>query len=114
MLRAAAWICVVLLAVLSLVPGHAQIRTGAPGIVEHIIAYCATAALFTAGYPEAKRAHIIVGLACYAGILEIAQTVVPDRSATVLDFCGSSLGVILGCLLGVVLQRKARPTTPAN
>ena len=110
MLRIAAWICVVLLAVLSLVPGHAQIRTGAPGIVEHVVAYCATAALFTIGYRAANRAYIILGLVCYAGMLEGAQSFVPDRSATIWDFGGSSLGVVLGCLLGVVVARARSMT----
>src|SRR5262245_43588668 len=96
MLRPAAWICVVLLAVLSLVPGHAQIRTGAPGIVEHIVAYCVTAAVFMLGYPAASRVRIVLALVCYAGALELAQLLVPDRSATVWDFGGSSFGVVLG------------------
>jgi VanZ family protein len=111
-MRAAAWICVVLLAVLSLVPGHAQIRTGAPGIVEHIVAYSATAAVFTIGYPAASRVRIILGLVCYAGVLEFAQTFVPDRSATAWDFGGSSLGALLGCLIGAVVAR-VRLTPPA-
>jgi VanZ family protein len=110
MLRIAAWVCVALLAVLSLVPGHAQIRTGAPGIVEHIVAYCATAAVFTLAYPAASRARIILALVCYAGVLEVTQSFVPDRSATVWDFGGSSLGVALGCLIGAAVAR-ARTTT---
>jgi VanZ family protein len=113
MLRPAAWICVVLLAALSLVPGHAQIRTGAPGIVEHIVAYCATAAVFTLGYPATSRTRIVLALVCYAGVLEVAQAVVPDRSATVWDFGGSSLGVVFGCLIGAIVAR-ARPTPPAQ
>jgi hypothetical protein len=113
MLRSAAWICVLLLAVLSLVPGHAQIRTGAPGIIEHIGAYCATAALFTVAYPAVNRARIILGLVCYAGVLELAQSLVPDRSATVWDFGGSGLGVLLGVLIGAAVGR-ARPTPLAK
>jgi len=113
MLRPAAWICVVLLAVLSLVPGHAQIRTGAPGIVEHIVAYAATAAVFTLGYPAASRTRIILALVCYAGLLEFAQSLVPDRSATVWDFGGSSLGVVLGCLIGAIVAH-ALPAPPAQ
>jgi hypothetical protein len=67
MLRLAPWLCVVLLAVLSLVPGDAQIRTGAPGIAEHVMAYCGTAVLFTVGYPARGPVQIILGLAGYAG-----------------------------------------------
>lgn len=109
MLRLAPWLCVVLLAVLSLVPGDAQIRTGAPGIAEHVMAYCGTAVLFTVGYPARGPVQIILGLAGYAGVLEIAQAFVPGRYATLYDLSGGVLGVILGCLIGVFLRRKFPP-----
>ena len=47
--RAAAWFCIVLIAILSLVPARLEIRTGwLPGLVEHVLAYMGTAA-FLAG-----------------------------------------------------------------
>jgi len=106
MLRPASWVCVVTLAVLSLAPGDAQIRTGAPGIAEHVMAYCGTAVLFTVGYPALGPAQIILGLAGYAGVLEIAQAFVPGRYATLCDLGGGVLGVILGCLIALFLRRK--------
>ena len=113
MLRIAAWSCVVLLAVLSLVPGDVQIRTGAPCVLEHVIAYCGTAALFTAAYPT-RRTRIIIGLVGYAGVLELAQLWVPDRLASLFDFAGSSLGVVLGCLLGAFLARRSGSVKPSR
>jgi VanZ family protein len=109
MLRLAAWMCVVLLAVLSLVPGYALIRTGAPGIAEHVIAYAATAALFTLAYPAVGRVQIILWLIGYAAVLEIAQAYVPGRYATLYDFSGGGGGAVLGCLVGTFLLRKFRP-----
>jgi VanZ family protein len=108
LLGLAAWTCVVLLAVLSLLPGDAQIRTGAPGIAEHVVAYGATAAFFTLAYPALGRVPIVLGLVAYAGLLEIAQAYVPGRYATLYDFTGGGGGVILGCLLGTLLLRQFR------
>src|SRR5262245_6084397 len=112
MLRAAAWVCVVLLAVLSLVPGHVQIRTGAPGVLEHVVAYCGTATLLTAAYPATQRVLIAAGLICYAGVLELAQLYVPDRLASVFDFAGGSLGAVLGCAIGAFIARRFRSAPP--
>jgi VanZ family protein len=90
-------------------PGHVQMRTGLPGVLEHVLAYCGTAVLFTTAYPAAGRARIMAALVCYAAVLEIGQLFVPDRSATLFDFGGSSLGVVLGCLLGTALARRSQP-----
>jgi len=109
MLRLAAWMCVVLLAVLSLVPGGVLVRTGAPGIAEHVIAYAATAALLTLAYPAVGRWQVILGLVGYAALLEIAQAYVPGRHATLYDFTGGVGGVVLGCVVGTFLLRKFRP-----
>jgi hypothetical protein len=45
-LRLPAWGCVVLLAVLSLLPAEEMVRTGVDGHLEHVIAYAGTAFLF--------------------------------------------------------------------
>jgi hypothetical protein len=109
LLRLASWMCVVLLAVLSLVPGDMLVRTGAPGIAEHVIAYGATAALFTLAYPAVGRIQLMLWLVGYAAVLEIAQAYVPGRHATLYDFTGGVGGVVLGCLIGTFLLRKSRP-----
>jgi VanZ family protein len=112
LLRLAAWTCVVLLAVLSLVPGDAQIRTGAPGIAEHVIAYGATTVLFVLAYPAIGRVQLILCLIGYAAVLEIAQAYVPGRYATLYDFSGGVGGVALGCLIGTWLLGRFRPDKP--
>ena len=45
-LRLPAWGCVILLAVLSLLPAEEMVRTGVDGHLEHVIAYAGTAFLF--------------------------------------------------------------------
>jgi hypothetical protein len=43
-LRVLTWCCVILLAVLSLLPAQQMVRTGFPGRLEHFVAYAGSAA----------------------------------------------------------------------
>src|SRR5271169_207975 len=49
-LRVLTWCCVILLAVLSLLPAEQMVRTGLPGRLEHFVAYAGSAAIAVAGY----------------------------------------------------------------
>ena len=53
-LRALTWGCVILLAILSLLPDQQMVRTGLPGRVEHFVAYAGSAAIAVAGYGDPK------------------------------------------------------------
>jgi VanZ family protein len=92
-IRALTWFCVVLLAVLSLLPAQEMVRTGFPGRVEHIVAYAGSAAIAMAGY-EARRgvAQIVAGFWVYAGILEYLQHFSPGRHPAIEDFMASAVG----------------------
>jgi len=94
-LRAAAWLCVPILAYLSLVPDEFQTRTSAPGYVEHFVAYCGTAVLFALSYPE-KRMQIAASLVSYGIVLEMLQGLSPGRESRVVDACVSGAGAIVG------------------
>jgi len=62
-LRVLTWVCVVVLAVLSLTPGEEiePLRTDLPGQVEHIIAYAGSGAIAMAGYGLNRRPFWIIG-----------------------------------------------------
>lgn len=62
-LRFLTWCCVVLLAVLSLLPAQAMVRTGLPGQFEHFIAYTGSAAIATAGY-GLSRGGVVIRAPC--------------------------------------------------
>ena len=71
-LRVLTWCCVILLAILSLLPAEEMVRTGLPGRLEHFAAYAGSAAIAVAGYgatprerPDYRR---LVGLRGYPGI----------------------------------------------
>jgi VanZ family protein len=97
--RLAAWACVVLLAVLSLLPGEEMIRTGLNSRIEHVIAYLGTMLLVGAAYGlRLGLFRLAVMLIAYAGVLEIGQIFSPGRHASVFDFAASSSGVIVGAI----------------
>src|SRR5262249_45343046 len=60
LIRVLTWFCVVLLAVLSLLPAQDMVRTGFPGRVEHVVAYAGSAAIAMAGYGARRGAAQIV------------------------------------------------------
>ena len=100
LLRIAAWSCVVLLAILSWLPGDAMIRTGIDGRIEHVTAYLGTMLVVSAAY--AVRSGVLrLGLLLigYAAILELGQNFAPGRHPSPFDFAASSLGVIAGAII---------------
>ena len=86
-LRLSAWCCVVLLAVLSLLPAEEMVRTGVDGHLEHGIAYAGTAFLFGVSYPDWGWKKPATGLVIYAAVLEVLQTFPP--AAILLPKTGS-------------------------
>jgi VanZ family protein len=107
--RPLAWACVVVIAVLSLVPGDARPHTGLPGRGEHFIAYAGTGLLFALGYWELRQRMLaLICLAIASGAFEVLQNFVPGRSPSPLDAltstCGAAFGLVLGAILSAVVS----------
>lgn len=104
---------VVLLAVLSLLPVRTMVRSGFSPWGEHVMAYAMTAVLFSFAFGWRPRLGLLYFmLILYAGGLEAAQMLSPGRHAAVVDFFGSSLGVVLGgafSWVAVLGMRRPRP-----
>jgi len=99
-LRLAFFACLVVLVLLSWLPGDAMVRTGIGGQVEHTVAYFGTAVIMALAYRERPRLRLqVLLLVVLAGILEVGQLYVPGRSFAVFDFAASSAGAIIGGLL---------------
>ena len=94
--RAAGYAAILLIGVLSLVPGTLRPETGAPGQYEHLAAYLGAAALLALGSGTATRRWQALWLVPYAAALEIAQHFVPGRHSRFSDFAVSSAGAVLG------------------
>ena len=107
-LRLLTWVCVLLLAVLSLLPLEEieAVRTDLPGQIEHIIAYAGSAAVATAGYGLSRGAALIIGCFwLYASILECLQNFSPGRNPALVDFAASAFGALCGGVAVVLLWR---------
>lgn len=98
-IRVLTWCCVILLAVLSLLPAQQMVRTGLSGRLEHFVAYAGSAAVAMAGYGASRGGmQIIGGFWVYAGILEYLQHFSPGRHPAIEDFAASALGALCGGL----------------
>ena len=103
--RILTWCCVLLLAVLSLLPAQDMVRTGFPGQLEHSVAYAGSAAIAVAGYQ--RRTLRIIGLFwVYAGLLEYLQHFAPGRHSAIEDFAASAFGAFVGGLAAALLVRR--------
>jgi VanZ family protein len=74
-------------------------RTGAPGQLEHAVAYLGTAAFMKLGWPMNRTRWMGLGLAILAGGLELGQLLVPGRTSQFIDFGASAAGAFIGLLL---------------
>jgi VanZ family protein len=84
---------VVLIVVLSLIPGPYRPHTGAPGGAEHFFAYAATAVALALGWRSlAQGVLIAVGLLVLACGLELAQLCAPGRSFDLVAALVNGLG----------------------
>jgi len=92
-----------------------MVRTGAPGVLEHIAAYLITGIIVAVGYGPRPVGYLLLAvlLTTYAGLLEIGQVWVPGRHAGPLDFAASALGMFLGTgIVGLTHRRRERVTEP--
>src|SRR5262245_52476614 len=106
-LRVLTWCCVVLLAVLSLLPAEEMVRTEFPGQFEHFAAYAGSAAIAMAGYGRSRGgAQIVGGFWVYAAILEYLQHFSRGRHPTIDDFAASALGALCGGLLVALFRLR--------
>lgn len=105
-LRIVGWLCVAVIAYLSLIPHSMEARTDLPPGVEHAIAYCGTAGLMMLAYP-AQAAWLIVGALCaYSGLMELLQNFSMDRQPGVDGVLWSSIGAILGGYVMALLRSR--------
>lgn len=106
--RTFGWCSVAILIVLSILPGSERPHTGAPGHVEHFLAYGGTGAFLAFG--ASTRALILRALALSAlsGLLELAQLWVPGRTGEIGGFVYSTLGACLGLACGAFLWSALR------
>ena len=108
--RASAWILLMTIAVLSLVPAQDRPGTSLPHLVEHLSIFLVTGMAFGVGYPQ-RRLFQFVTLVAFAAAIELAQLLVPGRHARLSDFLIDALGMSLGLSIGFIASPKLAKTT---
>ena len=93
-------IAVILLAILSLLPGEHRPNVLVSGQADHLVAYALSSVTLIGGYWHSHRnITIALSLTLYAGLLETLQLWVPGRVGQFSDFAMSTLGVWVGLFL---------------
>jgi VanZ family protein len=105
--RAAAWLLVVTIIVLSVISPVHRPTTGASHGLEHLSIFLATGVAFGIGYPDRVRVQALA-LATFAGAIEIAQLWVPGRHARLSDFLVDAAAVCIGLGLSCLLIPRVR------
>lgn len=104
----AAWLAVLAIIALSVVPGSMRPHVLQNDYAEHFVAYFISGSLFAIGYQRpVQLLSSAVLLATCAASLEVIQLWIPGRTASVGGFEISAIGAWIG-LMAVVFVRRAR------
>ncbi len=98
----AGWLCVALIAALSLVAPSMRPVTILPHDLEHAAIFALTGFALAAGYPNRTQLHMS-GLVIFAAVVELAQVYAPGRHARMIDFVVDALSACLGVALAAAL-----------
>ena len=93
--RAAAWLLLAVIVILSVVPAQDRPVTGLPHDMEHFGIFVLTGVAFGLGYPPHFPAQAM-GLVSFAGAVELAQLAVTGRHARLSDFIVNAISVLVG------------------
>jgi VanZ family protein len=111
LLRTGAWLLIIAITVLSVVPPSLRPITDAPHDLEHLAIFVATGLAFGLGY-RFRHLYRATGLVTFAGAIEIAQYWVPGRHARFGDFTVDAMGACIGVfaawlMIKAMSRRKA-------
>jgi len=107
LLYGAAFACVLIIVILSLLPAEEMPRTGIPDGTDHFIAYWGTGGLMALAFRDRGAVLALAGLALVGlgGLMEVLQQLSPGRSTTWSDFLMSGGGTVTGLLMGTIAAR---------
>jgi hypothetical protein len=106
--RVLTWCCVILLAVLSLLPAAEMTRTGFPGEIEHL---SPTPGRQRSRWQATARGEVSRGsseaFGCMRASWKYLQHFSPGRHPAIEDFAASALGALRGGVVIALLWRRA-------
>jgi VanZ family protein len=106
-LRAGAWLLTIAIIVLSLVPPSFRPITAASHTLEHLAIFLVTGLAFGLGY-RSRHLSQVIGLAIFAGVIEVAQYWIPGRHARIGDFLVDSISACSGVFAAWLLIKEMR------
>jgi VanZ family protein len=107
-LRATAWLLLFGVTTLSLVPPLYRPTMPIAHSLEHAAIFFATGLIFGLGY-RCRQLLQAAGLIVFAGVIEVAQFLVPGRHARMSDFVVDAVSVSLGVLTARLTIRAVGP-----
>jgi len=107
--RMGAWLAVLTIIVLSVVPGYMRPDILGNDYAEHFTAYLIAGGLFAIGNQISILSSGAL-LAISAGSLELVQLWIPGRIASTGDFAAGAIGACLGLLVIAVIKRRYERT----
>ena len=116
LLRAIAWLLIVVICLLSLLLPSQRPVTGAPHNFEHLAIFMLTGLAFGLGY-RLRHLTQAAGLIAFAGAIEIAQYWVPGRHARTSDFivdAASACAGVIGAWLSIQILNRYSPIIRGN
>jgi VanZ family protein len=90
--------CALAVLVLALVPSPPPMITTGWDKLNHLLAFGVMAWLACKAFPQ-RLTIVLPGLLAYGALIEIMQSLTPNRSAEWLDLFADSLGILLGWML---------------
>jgi VanZ family protein len=108
--KAAAWICLLSLVVLTVIPGDERPVSGFQHDWEHFIAFCPAGFLLGLGYANRFRWLYPVAIA-FTLALELSQIPLTDRHARVDDFIVDAVAACLGLAVAQAFRTMIKQAT---
>jgi len=105
LIRTAAWFSLLAICVTTVGPVGMRPATPLPAHVERFAAFLVVGALFGAGYPKSLLLMAAVVILS-AGVLELAQHLVPNRHGRFADFIAKAAGGGLGVFAARMIARS--------
>lgn len=101
------WICIPAVLVLSVMPPAHHMPTTGWDKTNHLLIFAVLALLGCRAYPE-RSALVLALLLAYGGLIELLQSLTPDRFAELADLLADGIGLCLDLGVACLLSRLGR------
>jgi hypothetical protein len=104
--RISAWIAIVAITIVSLVPASARPVSGASNSLEHLLVFGLAGLAFGFGY-RVNYLRQMIGLVFFAGAIELSQYAAPGRHPRLIDFVVDAAMASSGVAVAWLFDRTA-------